>query len=807
MNLCPDCGGPLPEGGDCPRCATQVPTRTGSTLGDPKPGRSPSPSPLPAQGRIAHFAIQRELGAGGMGVVYLARDERMKRDVALKVMARSQLSEKAGKRFAQEAWIAGRLDHPNLVRVYERGEAEGLHYFSMELVEGGSLADVVQKMRRSGRDDGLGLEFTSSGYIHWAMRTLIDAARGLDFAHRQGIVHRDIKPMNLLFSRKLAAVKIADFGLATDSEATRVTTVGTVMGTLAYMAPEQMRGEIDKIDARTDIYALGATAFELLTLQLPYSGRTQQLYMSQVLSSAARGARKLNMRVSRDLETVLRKALEKEPKDRYATAGALADDLENVLHLRPITAKPPGMPRRVFKWVRRKPVHALLAATLAIAVPVIGLVAVRAVGERRAARAARLADLLDEARWLGERREFDASLERAAAALELDPGNPMALRHRAMGRFLQADATADPARVRTLREQALSDASAVAAALPKAAWPRSMKAYMLTVLNRKAEAEGESAAAAGLRSAGFSDDDLGEEARLALARGESNKALELYSELITRHPDSVVAISSRANLYEELGNPEKAVEDYRVAVGVNPRYDLALIDLARLSTARGAFDDAQAYLDRALAIDPGNAVALETRGHFLARRAQVSASRGDKEEARRLLGEAEEATRQALARSDRLVWAELNIATFLADRAKLADPVDPNLAAQALEGYRKVLDRFPDRPPGGQQRDVYDAARRNTCDAQIALRRLEEALATCSRIAQQNPDQPVAQYNLAGVYALLGRTADALAALEADLRLGDTDWEYLAADPWFEKLRPDPRFQRILSRMKLAKKP
>src|SRR5262249_53547629 len=156
--------------------------------------------------RVAHFRIERELGAGGMGTVYLAHDERMNRKVALKVMSRHQSSEKAGRRFEQEAWIAGRLDHPNIVKVHERGASEELSFYAMEVLDGGPLAHVIERLRRAGADDTLGLRFGTAEYIHWVVRAIIAAARGLEFAHRAGVVHRDIKPMNLLLSRALKTI-------------------------------------------------------------------------------------------------------------------------------------------------------------------------------------------------------------------------------------------------------------------------------------------------------------------------------------------------------------------------------------------------------------------------------------------------------------------------------------------------------------------------------------------------------------------------------------------------------------------------
>jgi serine/threonine protein kinase len=294
MATCPTCNGEIPAGSaDCPRCRTVQSGSNGfdstaTHVGAPDRAAAAAASRSSHPERIAHFVIRRELGAGGMGAVYLAHDERMNRDVALKVMSRAQSSGKSEARFEQEAWIAGRLDHPNIVKVYERGTWEGYPYFSMEVIDGGSLADVIASMSRTGRDDSRNLSFGSSPYIHWAIGKVIEAARGLDYAHRQGVVHRDVKPMNLLLSRELGSVKIADFGLAIDVEATGMTTVGSVMARFcSWPRTDPWRGGADR--RADDVYALGAL-FEMLTLELPYVGRTQQLYMSQVLTSERAGS-------------------------------------------------------------------------------------------------------------------------------------------------------------------------------------------------------------------------------------------------------------------------------------------------------------------------------------------------------------------------------------------------------------------------------------------------------------------------------------------------------------------------------------
>lgn len=796
-----------PEGGACPNCAAsgddkRLDEATVALSIGQSDTIAESAAPVSGLKRVGHYRIVRQLGAGGMGTVYLAHDENMDRDVALKVMSRHQGgSDKATRRFEQEAWIAGRLDHPNIVRVYERGVWEDLNYFSMEVVSGGSLADVVDNMRRLGRDDALALKFGSSEYVHWAMRKIIEAARGLEHAHRQGVVHRDVKPLNLLLSKARGELKIADFGLAIDAEVTRMTTAGAVLGTIMFMAPEQIRGEGDAIDARTDVYALGVTLFELLTLKLPYSGKTQQMYMSQVLSSEARRASALNAMVGRDLEVVLSKAMEKEQKERYQSAAAFADDLDNVLHLRPIEARPVGRVTRLLKWIRRKPVHAALIGTLVVTIPIGSVVAIQTVQEHFAARAQRIRGLLDEARWAEERERPQMALDRVARVLDLDGDNVDAMRHRAMAHYMLWNASGvGEARDAEHAQRMLTDIGGVVAARPEASWPLTLRAFMLHQLGRSDEALLDEAAAQRLRADPPTDEDLSEEARLAHIRGESARAVELFSELIGRYPDSVQALASRALALENVGRADEALIDYRVVIGIDPQFARAYVDLASLSADRGKIAEALGFIERALEFDAEDPLAQEALAHVKLTEGRQAIGEG--RPALAILEQAEQAARKALALNPDSRWTRLNLATSLLEQHRLLEKPDPALMQRVVDEFRATLEDWKAPPDSGLERVQYMSALINCCDAEIQLGRLEEALAICSRVTVAFPDEAIGYYNLAGVFALLGRADEALAALRRDLELGDRDWQWLAGDGWFEALHDDERFRRIVAEMK-----
>jgi len=789
MGACALCGAPLPaDGRPCPACS--------ETIDDPLPAEKPS---YTGPRRVASYVILREIGSGGMGTVFEAFDEAMERKVALKVLSRHHApSAKADVRFAQEAWIAGKLTHPNLVKVYERGTWEDLSYYAMELVEGGSLADVISNMRRWGRDDRLGLEFRSPRYVRWAIEQVIAAAGALDHAHRHGVVHRDVKPMNLLLDRVLGALKVADFGLAIDSETARLTTEGKLLGTLVYMAPEQILGKHREFDSRTDVYALGVTLFELLTLELPYVGKSQQLYMNAVLTSEARRASRLNHHVGRDLEIVIHKALEKDSRDRYSSAAEFAADLENVVSLRPIQAVPPGKLDRAWKWARRKPVHAALIGIVVVTVPVLAVLTGRAVDQRRLSRQVKLERLVERMRRLDQIADDRGLVEAASEILRLDSGDVRARRARSIsGLYVALELRErDAAGAAAAERQATDDSTALVERFPQAAWPYELRAFVLSKLGRNDEARRAQALAEERGRDDPSELDLHLGALNALDVGDPERAVTLLSTMIARRPDSEAAWRDRAKANARLGRLDDAIRDYSVAAGLNPDGLGTRYNLGRLLTQAGRHDEGARFLE---GVRDLGAVANQGLSDNLLARGR--AAEGDA--ALALFREAEREARAGLALDATLPWLHVNLGVSLMEQQRLVGQADEGAIAEASRHYEQavVLSKSARDPEGLR---VHGSALVNLCDLLIQSSSLDRALQVCGEVTESSPSSPTGFYNLAGVHALSGRQPEALAALERDFELGDRDWQYLSGDPWFDSLRADPRFGAIVERMQKA---
>src|SRR5262245_46084298 len=305
--------------------------------------------PLP---QVPGYEVESVLGRGGMGVVYRARHLRLGRLVALKMaLAGSYAGLHERERFRREAEAVAALRHPNVVQVYDVGDADGRPYFTMELMEGGSLARKLAGAPQPPRQAAA------------LLATLAGAVQG---AHEAGVIHRDLKPGNVLLTAD-GMPKVADFGLARRLDADeRLTLSGAVIGTPGYAAPEQARGDRGAVGPRTDVYALGAILYECLTGRPPFRAGTAAATLQQVVADEPIAPRRLNPSVPRDLETVCLKCLHKEPRLRYASAADLADDLRRFERGDPIAARRVGVVGSLRKWARRHPAAAAMLAAVAL---------------------------------------------------------------------------------------------------------------------------------------------------------------------------------------------------------------------------------------------------------------------------------------------------------------------------------------------------------------------------------------------------------------------------------------------------------
>jgi tetratricopeptide (TPR) repeat protein len=569
----------------------------------------PPPAPAPDAGGpavgVPGYEVLGELGRGGMGVVYKARDQRLGRDVALKVLVAGEHAAGEGReRFRREAEAVAALQHPNIVQVFEVGEHRGLPYLALELVEGESLARRLAAAPLRPRP---------------AAELVETLARAVHHAHQRGVVHRDLKPANVLVASgqwpvasekarsgssslatghwPLATPKITDFGLAKRVGDAGQTQSGAVMGTPSYMAPEQAAGQAKHVGPAADVYALGAVLYECLTGRPPFKAATPVDTILQVISTDPVGPSRLQPGVPRDLETVCLKCLRKEPRRRYSSAEALADDLRRFLDGRPVAARRTPWWERVGKWARRRPAAAALLAVSAAAVA--GLLAFGYVRNRELERHA--SDLTAErdkvaaahAESETQRERAEQNLEHAVGAVEQMLSRVGADR---LGRVPLMDKT---------RTELLEDAERFFDKLlaSQAGDPR-LRALQAHTLERS----------------GTVNLQLG---RYGPALDRYDRALALLGELRAEAPEQVPADTltkleaavryDRGLLFARRGDGKRARPEYEAALALREkllaaapedpeaRYAVAVtqLDLAYLARAEGDTRRTELYLGRA----------------------------------------------------------------------------------------------------------------------------------------------------------------------------------------------------------------
>jgi len=618
---------------------------------------------LPAEA-LGDYDLEQEIGRGGMGVVYRARDRTLGRHVAVKVLSpQLQGDARALGRFRREAATVAGFHHPGIVEVFGVGEQDGRWYFAMELVRGAPLDRVLAALReradRSGRvvrqavaaltaGDGGGASdggvdsvpgVFDGSHVACVVALAVQLCDAVAHAHSAGILHRDIKPANVLVTPG-GRVVLTDFGLARAEGGPSVTVTGQFAGTPYYVSPEQAAGAWDRVGPRADVFSLGATLYEMLLLQRPFEGTSAQEVLDRIRDPAPLASQEMAARLPHDLAAILGRALEKAPEDRYPSVAALGEDLRAFQEMRPVSARRPGWARRAVRWARREPLRATLAATLALGVPtVVGLGAYltakapaiaageaeRALQARRSRIAAAYASLFHDPASEAARRRFEALLRE-------DPDDLDA----ALGVVLHAFRTVpEGADTSGHVEQQLAELGMDVSRHPLLmAIVRGPSAGALATLPPGADAQQHHAA--GMfhymtgRRAGARDtmalglSQLQQSVMLAPRPVEAHLsalahcAFDLREDEVVRRacaalafhfPESVFACTTRAYVLATL-DPQQAREAAEQAVRADPRGRVARSRLAALQYADGQLEAAADAYRAVLDTDPEDPIAL-----------------------------------------------------------------------------------------------------------------------------------------------------------------------------------------------------
>jgi tetratricopeptide (TPR) repeat protein len=741
--------------------------------------------------RFGSNEVLDEIARGGMGVVYRARDHERMKIVALKVLKDGvHATEKQVRRFQREVATVQKLKHPNIVGIYSVGTTEEQHWFSMELVEGHPLDEVLRRgpmpVRRS-------------------FEVIEQVARGIHHAHEHGVIHRDLKPANVLLDRR-AVPMITDFGLAKNVDHTSaMTKTGAAVGTPFYMPPEQAKGDARRIDRRVDVYALGVLLFEMTTGELPFDGDTNIEVYRKIMEDDAPSPSSIDPRIDADADRVILKAMAKERDDRYLTSLALADDLRRWLDGHPVEARPPSTMRRMARRARRS--APMLAAVLGVVLFVLAVVVSVLVIDERSARRERASEARTElaARTrTAESLESDlgASLRRAEALL----ANRRADEVLALAEEALAGLRAVEKWPSELRFPDINGAPVAALLADTDARRRELTRDLLIVrggaLGLRGTAEADAQAQVSFEEAERTDPGAAvvhlARGRLFLARGRLAEAVGAFSAALGRDAASTDALLARGEAQERLGRFDGAIQDYRQVVRIErdgsrevgpARYRPigsevptklagALVRVARCDLRLERPAEARRHLDEIIDSDPGHFPAYVLRaearlasadvmGALDDARASVEIKRG-RPEGHVALGRVElvrgRAEQAAAAFRDALAC----------DRSHAPAALFLGLASEQLGEQRAALDGFA-QAAEGRLDDAFTAARavawlrrgevkRTLGEADAASIAYEQASALLPRLL-------AVELGRARLALAEGRTEQARAAVERGLGL------------------------------------
>ena len=721
-HVCPGCGArydihnPEPEETyPCGKCGTDMqPVPKGQ---EPEKGRN-----------FGKYVVEKELGRGGMGVVYKAWDPEGQRAVAIKCMLRSD-DETETRRFEREARTASSLKHPNIVEVYEVGVEGETPYIAMEYVEGETLSDVLSPHRKKGERIKLDR----------AVEMIRDAALALGHAHGRRIVHRDVKPHNIMVDRD-GKVRVMDFGLARElKRGVTVTSTGEVLGTPQYMSPEQAKGEREKFGPQTDVWALGVMLYEVAGRCQPFEGETAAEILHRITHEEAVPLRKRNPRIERDLETVVMKCLEGEVGERYPTAGKVAEELSRYLDRVPVVAKPPGLVKRAGRKIRKRKAVWLSVASGAAAVIILAAILIPQLGSARMeaeeARSGRQRAELALQLWAGisnhiTQAEINAragEIQRSRA--KLDEGirecrnflaktdSPAA--HYFLGRLLRA---------RGDREEALKELDRALEMDPDLGEARFERGILRVqeYLALKTVAFQTALALRGELAAPPAAAEL-EEANPELT-GIKDKAREDLSAKVGRSSyfREVDGIFGKAQLARVTGDRKEASRLFKRVLQMEPSYVSALVSLTDIATERAEFAEAVDLATRAITLHRGLGPAYLSRSDAHLQRARANPV---EPATPRWLEAALKDAQDALAMGEDTSFAHYT----LGNAQRLMGDIE-----RALESYTKALETDP--------RSANILSNRGAMHAELGNH--QAAAADFRKALESNPNLPEARTNL-----------------------------------------------------------
>ena len=713
-------------------------------------------SDLPRGTTVRYFGdyeIQKELGRGGMGVVYKALQVSLNRPVALKMIKAGVLADDAElQRFQNEAEAVALLDHPGIVPVYEVGDHEGQRYFSMKLVEGGNLAEQLASFKDNPRA---------------AATLLAETAEAVHHAHMRGILHRDLKPANILIDAE-GHPHVTDFGLAKRVEGdVEMTVSGAILGTPAYMSPEQAIGRRGSITTATDVYGLGAILYALLTGKAPFGGESVIDTLDAVRHHSPEPPRKFNGSVPHDLETICLKCLDKDPRKRYATAHELGVDLNNWLDSRPITARRVGAAEQAWLWCKRKPAVAGLAAAVLLAV-VGGTAGIFAVQARANADLRMSNGKLDEANT--ELLSTNSKLDRTNA--ELRTSNTLLDQQRARAEDRETQAIAA---VKKFADVITNDSE--------------LKNNKALENLRKRLLNEPLAFFRTLRERLQADRDTRPESLARLA--DASFDLGFLTDEIGDKQDALIAYRESLAIRQKLADANPSVTKFQSGLGSSFTTSIGILRGPPASRAEGALESSRVGR---LAIQQKLADANPSVSEFQSDLANSHNSIGILLEATGKPAEAMEAHQSALAIRRKLADANPSVSEFQSDLALSHNNIGILLKktgkpAEALKAYEASLaigQKLADANPTVNEFQGYLAYSHNNLGILLsdtgkpteALKAYESALAIQQKLADANPsvtlfqsDLAASHNNIGNLLNATGRPAEALTCHELALAI------------------------------------